>query len=73
MSPGTADTPLYDKLNIADAYRDQVNQQIIDSIPYGRFGKPDGVAKAVVHLASDESAWTVSAEMVVDGRRRLNG
>jgi NAD(P)-dependent dehydrogenase (short-subunit alcohol dehydrogenase family) len=73
VSPGPVDTPLYDKLNIPDAYRAQVNQQIIDSIPFGRFGKPEEVAKAVLYLASDESAWTVGAEMVVDGGRMLNG
>lgn len=73
VSPGPVDTPLYDKLNIPANYRDQVNRQIIDSIPSGRFGKPEEVAKAVIYLASDESAWTVGSEIVVDGGRLLNG
>lgn len=30
-------------------------------------------AKAVLYLASDESVWTVGAEIVVDGGRMLNG
>ncbi|WP_213763761.1 SDR family oxidoreductase [Caballeronia sp. dw_19] len=73
VSPGPVDTPLYDKLNIPDAYREQVTQQIINTIPAGRFGTPEEVAKAVVYLASDESAWTIGAEIVVDGGRMLNG
>ena len=73
VSPGPVETPLYDKLGIPDAYREQVNNEIVASIPMGRFGKPDEVAKAVVYLASDESAWTVGSEIVIDGGRTLNG
>ena len=73
VSPGPVATPLYDKLGIPDAYREQVNKQITASIPAGRFGKPEEVAKAVVYLASDESAWTIGSEIVVDGGRLLNG
>jgi NAD(P)-dependent dehydrogenase (short-subunit alcohol dehydrogenase family) len=73
VSPGPVETPLYDKLGIPDAYREQVNKDIISTIPFGRFGKPEEVAKAVLYLASDESAWTVGSEIVVDGGRTLNG
>jgi NAD(P)-dependent dehydrogenase (short-subunit alcohol dehydrogenase family) len=73
VSPGPVDTPLYDKLGIPDAYREQVNRDIVASIPAGRFGTPDEVAKAVLYLASDESKWTLGSEIVVDGGRTLNG
>lgn len=73
VSPGPVDTPLYDKLGIPDAYRAQVNQDILATIPAGRFGTPEEVAKAVVYLASDESRWTIGSELVVDGGRVLNG
>ena len=73
VSPGPVDTPLYDKLGIPDAYREQVNRDIVATIPSGRFGTPEEVAKAVVYLASDESKWTVGSEIVVDGGRMLNG
>lgn len=73
VSPGPVETPLYDKLGIPDAYREQVNKDIAATIPFGRFGKPEEVAKAVVYLASDESAWTIGTEIVVDGGRTLNG
>jgi NAD(P)-dependent dehydrogenase (short-subunit alcohol dehydrogenase family) len=73
VSPGPVETPLYDKLGIPDAYRDQVNKEIVASIPFGRFGTPEEVAKAVLYLASDESRWTVGSEIIVDGGRTLNG
>lgn len=73
VSPGPVETPLYDKLGIPDAHRDQATQAIAASIPLGRFGSPEEVAKAVLYLASDESAWTVGAEIIVDGGRTLNG
>ncbi|RVU14756.1 SDR family oxidoreductase [Methylobacterium oryzihabitans] len=72
VSPGPVETPLYDKLGIPDAYRDQVTKDIVATIPVGRFGSPAEIAKAVVYLASDESAWTVGSEIVVDGGRTLN-
>lgn len=36
-------------------------------IPLGRPALPEDVAGAVVHLASDESAYTTGTELVVDG------
>ena len=73
VSPGPVETPLYDKLGIPEAYRAQVNKDIVAGIPLGRFGTADEVAKAVLYLASDESRWTVGSEIVVDGGRLLNG
>ena len=49
-----------------------INKDIIAGIPAGRFGSAAEVAKAVVYLASDDSAWTVGSEIVVDGGRMLN-
>ena len=73
VSPGPVETPFYDKLGIPDAYREQVNKDIAATIPFGRFGTPEEIAKAVVYLASDESRWTVGSEIIVDGGRSLNG
>ena len=38
-----------------------------NQVPAGRFGKPSEFAKAVVYLASDESALTVGSELLIDG------
>lgn len=72
VSPGPVDTPLYDKLGVPEAYREQIHKDIVAGIPAGRFGSPAEVARAVVYLASDESAWTIGSEIVVDGGRMLN-
>jgi NAD(P)-dependent dehydrogenase (short-subunit alcohol dehydrogenase family) len=67
VSPGPVDTPLYDKAGIPVEYHDQVMKDIVATIPAGRFGKPQEVAQAVLYFASDESAWTVGSEIIVDG------
>jgi len=73
VSPGPVETPLYDKLGIPAAYREQVKKEVAATIPLGRFGTPEEVAKAVLYFASDESKWTVGSEIIVDGGRTLNG
>lgn len=39
----------------------------IGAIPAGRFGESAEIADAVVHLASDESRYTVGSELIIDG------
>ncbi len=67
ISPGPIQTPLYGKLGFSDEQLKEVAGSIQGQVPVGRFGAPSEVAKAVVFLASDESAFTVGAELVVDG------
>jgi NAD(P)-dependent dehydrogenase (short-subunit alcohol dehydrogenase family) len=38
-----------------------------DTIPMGRLGTADEIAKAVVFLASDDSSYMAGSEMFVDG------
>ncbi len=40
---------------------------ISSSIPLGRFGTPDEIAKAVVFLASDDNSYLTGTELFVDG------
>ena len=40
---------------------------ISNSVPLGRFGTPDEIAKAVVFLASDDSSYSAGTELFVDG------
>jgi NAD(P)-dependent dehydrogenase (short-subunit alcohol dehydrogenase family) len=40
---------------------------MVPSIPLGRVGVPDEIAKAVVFLASDDSSFVNGIELFVDG------
>jgi NAD(P)-dependent dehydrogenase (short-subunit alcohol dehydrogenase family) len=63
ISGGPIATPLYRKLGMGEAELNALTQQI----PARRLGKPSEVAQAVVYFASDESAFTVGSELVIDG------
>ncbi|MGV0104657.1 Oxidoreductase [Nostoc sp. DSM 114160] len=67
ISPGVVPTPGYDRLGL----NDQQLQEFVDSqastIPLGRVGTPDEIAKAVVFLASDDSSFVNGIELFVDG------
>jgi NAD(P)-dependent dehydrogenase (short-subunit alcohol dehydrogenase family) len=40
---------------------------ISNTVPVGRFGTADEIAKAVVFLASDDSSYITGTELFVDG------
>ena len=63
LSPGPIDTPL-----VAGAPPDRV-AQIVSTIPMGRMGEADEVAKAALFLASDDSSFVTGIELFVDGGR----
>lgn len=67
VSPGPIATPLYGKLGLSAADLKTVSESIESKVPARRFGKPGEIASAVLFLASDESAYTVGSELIVDG------
>ncbi len=67
ISPGPITTPLYGKLGMSETDLKAVSASIQSQVPAGRFGNPSEIASAVVFLASDESAFTVGAEIQIDG------
>ena len=67
VSPGPISTPLYGKLGFSEADLKAVSASIQSKVPAGRFGNPSEIAHAIVFLASDESAFTVGSELLIDG------
>jgi 3-oxoacyl-[acyl-carrier protein] reductase len=48
-------------------YSTEDREEILEEIPEGRFGTPDDVAKTVVFLAGDDSAYITGQTISVDG------
>jgi len=67
--PGPVETPLLMEWLVKD---DQAKKIRLARNPSGRFGKPDEVVSMAVYLASDESAWTNGASLVIDGGISIN-
>ena len=67
ISPGAIDTPGLSDLLASSEMGQQRKKMIADSVPLGRFGTPDEIAKAVVFLASHDSSYITGIELFVDG------
>ena len=65
VSAGPIMTPLH------AGSSEEAKAEFIRQIPVGRFGQPSEIANAVVFLASDEAAFTVGAELLIDGGMSL--
>ena len=63
VSPGPIRTPLTIRQS-AD-----VIARIVSTVPMGRMGEPEEVAKAALYLASDDSSFVTGIELFVDGVR----
>ncbi|OOQ61630.1 SDR family NAD(P)-dependent oxidoreductase [Mucilaginibacter pedocola] len=66
LSPGTIETPVFDKF-IPEGQVDAVKKIWTDLIPAGRIGEPSDIGNAAVFLASDESSFVVGTELISDG------
>jgi 3-oxoacyl-[acyl-carrier protein] reductase len=68
VSPGAVDTPLLRNARFAgQANQDELIADLGGSLPLGRIGLPEDIARAVLYLASDEASWVTGTNLVVDG------
>jgi NAD(P)-dependent dehydrogenase (short-subunit alcohol dehydrogenase family) len=67
ISPGPIDTPILDGLGSTTEQTQQIKQALISTVPMGRLGQPDEIAKAAVFLGSDDSSFITGIELFVDG------
>src|SRR5579859_2911899 len=63
ISPGPTDTPAI------DGQPEDAIARIVSTIPMGRMGEPDEIAKAALFLASNDSSFVTGIELFVDGGR----
>lgn len=63
ICPGPIETPLLRYL----WKNDEERNLRLNRIPLGRFGEPKDIVYMALYLASDESAWTTGAWLMVDG------
>ena len=61
IAPGFVETPM------TAPTRPAARRAFLDSIPLGRPGQPDDVARAALFLAGDDAAWVNGETLVVDG------
>lgn len=67
--PGPVETPLLMDWLVKD---EEARKVRLARNPTGRFGKSEEVVSLAVYLASDESAWTNGASLVIDGGISVN-
>jgi NAD(P)-dependent dehydrogenase (short-subunit alcohol dehydrogenase family) len=67
VSPGPIDTPGVRGLAQNPDELQQITAGLVASVPMGRMGSPEEIAKAVVFLASDDSSFVTGIELFVDG------
>ena len=67
VSPGPIETPGFDEVASLTGQAEQFKTQMVSTVPLGRIGEADEIAKAVVFLASDDSSYVTGIELFVDG------
>src|ERR1700691_4895881 len=66
ISPGHINTPIFESWQKGEALT-QMKEELAKSVPLGRLGDPDEIAKAAAFLASDDASYISGIELFVDG------
>ena len=67
ISPGPIETPGLAGLAQTEEQRQGLYTQLASTVPLGRLGQPDEIARAAVFLASDDASYVAGIELFVDG------
>lgn len=67
VQPGPVQTDLYESSAVAFPNPDTVLEEVPETLPMKKIGSPEDVARTILFLASDESAWTTGSVYTIDG------
>jgi NAD(P)-dependent dehydrogenase (short-subunit alcohol dehydrogenase family) len=67
LSPGPTNTPIIEKLGVPADAVPELEQQMARTIPLGRMGDAEELARAAVFLASADSSFVTGVNLAVDG------
>jgi 3(or 17)beta-hydroxysteroid dehydrogenase len=67
VHPSFAETPMLQSMLAAARNPQKLHSSFENAAPLGRLAQPIEIARTILFLASEESAFTTGAELVVDG------
>jgi NAD(P)-dependent dehydrogenase (short-subunit alcohol dehydrogenase family) len=67
VAPGATETPIWSRNQRSEEENSEIAKRMASVIPFGRFGKVEELAKAILFLASDDSSYVNGVEFFVDG------
>lgn len=67
VAPGFIQTPIWERNQVPAEVVTTLTERLLKSVPLDRWGQAEEVAKAVLFLASDDSSYVHSSEIIVDG------
>lgn len=68
IAPGWIETDM----NVVGRQNPEWHRQTLGSIPLGRWGQPEDVARAALFLCSPAASWITGTVLVVDGGQTMN-
>ncbi len=67
LSPGSTDTPIFEKAGFSKEKADGMNDFFANTVALKRGGTVEEMAKGFLFLASDDSSYMTGADLVLDG------
>lgn len=64
IAPGVVDTEGLRRVGIMGS---ELEKQIVETTPLGRFGQPEDIARVAVFLASDDASWLTGERIAASG------
>ncbi|MFI5613185.1 SDR family NAD(P)-dependent oxidoreductase [Amycolatopsis sp. NPDC051903] len=67
ICPGPIDTPIFEQVAPSKELVPRIKAEDAERVAFGRLGRPEEIAAAVLFLASDEGSFVAGVDLPVDG------